>query len=266
MASKTKAERGGDHKWIPLGLMRIPPMAQRELRPARVDALVSEFDLEHFGIPTVSHRGDHYYVLDGQHRIEAIKRWLGDNWEGQHVECYVYEGLSEKDEAEKFDRLNNALAVNDFDRFRIRVNAGREVETKINDIVEKTGLRVSRDQVDGAIRAVGTLRRVYLRSDGETLAKSLRIIRDSYGDSGLKANVIDGVGRLCQRYNGALDEDIAVDRLSKVHGGVSGLLSKAEVLHKQTGNPKGECVAAAAVDIINSKRSGKRLASWWRQG
>ncbi len=46
--------------------------------------------------------------------------------------------------------------------------------------------------------------------------------------------------------------------------GVSGLTNKAETLRKQTGNPRGHCIAAAAVEIINSGRGGKKLASWWR--
>jgi hypothetical protein len=82
------------------------------------------------------------------------------------------------------------------------------------------------------------------------LARGLRIIRDAYGDAGFDAAVIDGMGHLCQRYNGQLDDGVAIDRLSSAHGGVSGLLAKAEVLRKQTGNSKSHCVAAAAVDII----------------
>jgi len=36
------------------------------------------------------------------------------------------------------------------------------------------------------------------------------------------------------------------------------------VLRNQTGNPKGHCVAAAAVDIYNGGRGGRKLPSWWR--
>lgn len=37
------------------------------------------------------------------------------------------------------------------------------------------------------------------------------------------------------------------------------------VRRKQTGNAKGHCVAAAAVDINNRGRGGKKLPSWWRE-
>jgi hypothetical protein len=69
---------------------------------------------------------------------------------------------------------------------------------------------------------------------------------------------------LCQRYNGELDDKVAVDRLSKAHGGVNGLLNRCEVLRKQLGQPKAHCVAAAAVEVINRGRGGKKLGDWWK--
>src|SRR6266511_3200373 len=84
------------------------------------------------------------------------------------------------------------------------------------------------------------------------------------GDAGLESIVIDGLALLCHRYNGELDDARLVARLSGAHAGVNGLLNKAEVLRNQTGNPKGHCVAAAAVEIYNGGRGGKKLPSWWK--
>lgn len=103
------------------------------------------------------------------------------------------------------------------------------------------------------------------RSGGSVLARSLGIIRDAYGDPGLEAAVIDGIGLLCARYNGELDVPLAVKKLGNAFGGVNGLLGKAENLRQKTGNAKGHCVAAAAVEIINSGRGGSKLPGWWRE-
>lgn len=260
-----KVEQQGAIEFVRLGSMAIPPRAQRELKPARVDKLVADFEPNELGLPVVNERLGMFYILDGQHRIEAIKRWLGKGWEDQKIECRVYHGLSESEEADKFDRMNDTLHVNAFDKFRIRINAGREVEVKINHLVCKEGLKISRDKVPGGISAVGTLRRVYTRSTGDTLSKALRIIRDAFGDAGFEAQVIDGLGHLCQRYDGVLDESVAVERLSQTHGGVKGLLNKASIVYQAVGKTRGECVAAAAVDIINAKRGGKKLPSWWKE-
>lgn len=79
-----------------------------------------------------------------------------------------------------------------------------------------------------------------------------------------RAGHIDGIGLLCDRFNGSLDDAQLVQKLSKAHGGVNALLGKAENLRKSTGNVRAHCVAAAAVDINNAGRGGKKLPSWWR--
>lgn len=251
---------------VPLGKMAVSSKVQRDLNKHRVDYLIANFELDDFGVPVVSWREGKYFIIDGQHRVEALKQWLGPGWDIQKIECRVYQGLSEAEEADMFDRLNNTLAVCALDKFKTRVTAGRPAENAINEILRKENLVVSRDQIPGAVHAVGTLVRVYDRSDGETLSRSLRIIRDAFGDAGFQSQVIDGIGHLCQRYNGVLDEKNAVAKLADTRGGVHGLLGKATVLHKQTGNSRAQCVAAAAVDIINANRQAgtKRLPSWWK--
>lgn len=256
-----RAQRAARVQWVPIEKMRVSPVAQRELNQARVDRLAAEFDLEQLGMPTVNKRDEYFYIIDGQHRVEALKQiGYGD----QQIECQTYFGLTEEEEADRFDRLNDTLAVHAFDRFRVRITAGRKIETTIDRVVRDLGLCISRDQVPGAISAVGTVRRVYVRSDEHTLERSLRIIRDAYGDPGLEAPVIDGIGLLCQRYNGELPEDEAIKKLSSAYGGVNALLGKAEELRRKTGNYKSHCVAAAAVEIINSGKGGKKLPSWWK--
>lgn len=106
---------------------------------------------------------------------------------------------------------------------------------------------------------------VHARCGPTGLGRTLRIIRDAYGDYGFIAQVLDGLGHLTHRYNGDLDDTYAIGKLSKAHGGVAGLLNRAENIHRSTGNPKAQCVAAAAVDIINANtRGNKRLSNWWR--
>jgi hypothetical protein len=258
--SNGRVQREARLRWVPIAKMQVSPVSQRELNRARVDRMVVDFDLEQLGTPTVNLRDGWYYIIDGQHRIEALRE-LG--WEDQQVQCWTYEGLTEQDEAEKFLKLNDTLAVNAFYKFRIGVEAGRPLECDIDRIVRSLNLRVSLDKLDGAIGAVGTLRRVYMRGGPKTLRRTLRIVRDAYGDPGLEAAVIDGVGLFCQRYAEQIEDDAVVARLSSAHGGPNGLLGKAENIRRQTGNQKGQCVAAAVVEVINAGRGGKKLPTWW---
>lgn len=248
-------------QWVPIASMEVSPLAQRDLNQARVDRMAADFDLEQIGTPTVSKRDGTFFIIDGQHRIEALRQ-IG--WGDQQIQCWVYHGLTEQDEADRFLKLSDTLAIDAYSKFKIGVHAGRADECEIDRIVRASKLCVSRDSIPGAVRAVGTLRRIYTRSDSKTLGRTLRIVRDAYGDTGMEAPVLDGIGLLCQRYNGDLNDETAVQKLSAANGGANGLLGKAEVLRRQTGNAKGHCVAAAAVEIINSGKGGKKLPSWWK--
>lgn len=261
-SESNRVERHAALKWVPIALMRVSNLSQREFKQYRVDHIATHFDLEQIGTPTVNRRGQNFYIIDGQHRIEAL-RAIG--WGDQQIQCWTYTNLTEEQEAEKFLKLNDTLTVNAMDKFRIGVQAGRQVECDIDKIVQAQNLRVSSDKIEGGISAIGTLLRVYNREGGPVLARALRIIRDSYGTAGLRAEVIDGMGMLCGRYNGDLEDALAVIKLSKLLGGVNGLLGNAEVIRQNTGRPKGHCVAAAAVAVINSGRGGSKLASWWRE-
>ena len=260
-----RIEREARLRWVPLTQMRVNPLAQRDLNGGRVAQLAASFDIEQIGNPTVSHRGEWYYLVDGQHRIAALKCWLG-SWEDQQVQCWCYEGLSEAHEAELFLRQNDTLTVSAFAKFKASLQAGRDTEADVDRIVRALGLRIAAGRAGGAISAVATLRRVYVRGGAAVLARALRIIRDAYGDAGLEGPVIDGIALVCQRYDGQLPEQRAIQRLACAHGGVSGLVSRAGQLRHNTGNAQAQCVAAAAVELINRGAGGKnsKLPSWWR--
>lgn len=255
-----RVQRDARLRWVPIADMRVSELAQRDLNQARVDKIAVNFDPEQVGTPTVNIRGGHHYIIDGQHRVQAMREM---GWGDQQIQCWVYEGLSEAEEAERFLKLSDTLAIDGFAKYRVGITAGRSDECDIDRIVRAAGLVVTKDDLPGAISAVGTLRRVYARSGPSVLARTLRIVRDSYGDPGLRADVLDGIGMLCQRYNGELEEPKAIERLAAVHGGVNGLTGAAETLRRKTGRQKNHCVAAAAVDIINRGKGGKKLTNWW---
>lgn len=256
----SKVERDARLRWHSIEKMKVNPLAQRELNQARVDHLIAHLDLEQIGSPTVNVRDGSVFVIDGQHRIEALRQF----GMGGLLQCWTYQNLTEQEEAEKFLKLNDNLVVRALPKFRAAVHAGREVECDIDRIVRSLNLVVSNDKVPGAIGAVSTLRRVYARSGPGVLARTLSIVRDAYGDPGMEMAVIDGISLVCQRYNSDLDEASAVARLKAAHGGVGGLLGRAEKTRLATGNVKGHCVAAAVVEIINRGRGKNKLPSWWK--
>lgn len=259
-----RVEREARLTWVPLGLMRVPTMAQRELKAGRVDHIAANMDLEQLGTPTVNKRDGLFFIIDGQHRVEAYKQWIGEGWEDQQLHCWTYEGLTEEEEAERFLKLNDTLQVQAYDKFRIGYNANRADEVEITAIVTKVGLTISKSKSEGAIGAVGTLRRVYKREGANVLSRTLGLIRDAYGSPGLEAPVIDGLALLCGRYGSDVDHTIAVTRLKSASGGVAGLMNRAYFAKNQTNAHLNQCVAAAAVELINRGKGGKKLPSWWK--
>jgi uncharacterized protein DUF6551 len=250
---------------VPLRKIRIPPHAQRELRPAWMVELYSKFDPELMGYPTLSFRDGWYWAIDGQHRIEACKAFLGDGWETQSITCRVYNNLSESDEARLFVQLNHHKTVSSYENFRVAVNAGFAEENTVKRTVEKAGLNIAKDKGENNISAVGTLLKVYRRSDTSTLLRTLQIVHKSFGAPGMLNTVIDGTALMCERYNGVLDDGATIERLQQTRGGIGALMSRANTLRKQTGEAMNQCIAAALVDTINGGRGGKKLPSWWRE-
>lgn len=253
-----RMERTGHLRWIAVADIHVNARAQRELRPGWAAQIAADFDPDRLTPPLLNKRGGKYYVIDGQHRIEAM-HLMG--WDDQELQCWVYEGLTEAQEADLFLWHNNRRSVSSFDKFVIGVTADRDDESDINRIVLACGLKVALG-TPGGISATTALRKVYSHGP-DNLSRTLRIVRDSYGDDGLKGHVLEGIGLLCARYNGDLDDKTAVDRLSSARGGLGALNTKAWGLRKQLGRSMPHCVAAAATDIINAGRGGKKLPNWW---
>lgn len=256
-----KIERVARLRWITLGQIAVSDYAQREHKQARVDYLVAHFDHEQLEPPVVNMRGGRYFVMDGNHRCLAAKEVYGDDYQ---IQCWTYVGLTEQQEAEYFLRKNDVLGVGAMDKYRIGVNASREIESDIDRIVRACGYVVSKQKAEGTIGAVGTLRRVYERGGPRVLARTLRMIDGAWGSAGMESYVLDGIGLLCGRYNGELQDELSVTKFRNMRGGVNGLLGKASVIKERTRQPFNQCVAAAAVEVINSGKGGKKLAGWWK--
>ena len=65
---------------------------QRPVNPKEVDRLIREWDERLIDPVVVSFRDGKFYVVDGQHRIAAMRRMNGGR--GVMVTCKVYDGLT----------------------------------------------------------------------------------------------------------------------------------------------------------------------------
>lgn len=259
-------ERAAALKWVPLSAMRVSDRAQRDLKQARVDAIVANLDLEQVGVITVSERAGHFYIIDGQHRHAALCEVFDDDPDIK-IQCWVYSDLTEEQEAERFLKLNDALAVSAFAKFQVAVTAGRALEVDIDRIVRANGCVISQDGIPGAIGGVGTLVRLYKRHGAKNLGRTVGVTNVAFGGTSLDAAVLGGIGAFLGRYNGSIDDARLVEKLRKVPNGARGIMWQANVIREQFGGTREEAFAAACVDIYNqglAGRSGVRIPSWWK--
>src|SRR5215471_18814394 len=95
MSKTPHARRPSKIRPVPLGLMRTPPalITQREFKKAHGDRLAAELDLDKLGYPVMNLRDGIYWVLDGQHRVYALRENGFDDKDT--LDCEVYEGLTD---------------------------------------------------------------------------------------------------------------------------------------------------------------------------
>ncbi len=256
--ANVKRQRVSHLRWIRIGDLKPHPRAQREFRKHRAEYLAATFNLEGMGFVVASLHDGVWFIIDGQHRVAALK--LVGFSDDDVIQCECYENMTLEQDAELFLQRDDYLNVAALDKFRIAVVAGREVEVEIDQCVRNQGLKVG----GNGIQAVRALIEAHRRTGLMGLGKTLRIIRDAYGERGFEGAVIQGTALTIQRYNGKLDEDQMIKALSGATGGLNGLLTQANKTRETLGQSKAQCIAATEISYYN--RVGKsRVPGWWKE-
>lgn len=262
-----KIKRQASIRTVKLGTIRVSPTGQRDLNENRVKKILNNLDMERLGTITVSSRDGFYWLIDGQHRFNALKEFFGEGFEDWEIEAWCYFDLTEEQEAEKFLQHNEVLAVDAFARFKVGITAGRPMENDIDRIVRSLNLNISKGAGHGSISAVSALTDTYTKYGPQGLVQTLWTIRESFGDRGFESVIISGVARFRARHEGRIDAERLVKKLSVTMGGAKGLLNRAYLIRERTAQPIPECVAASISDIYNSGLRGHAsLGSWWKDG
>lgn len=273
MAKQPSGRIASKVRSVPIKDMRVPAalVTQREFRRAHGDKIAANLDLDKLGFPVVNHRDGLYWILDGQHRIYALReRGFGNDL----LDCEVYENLTDQQSADIFLGRGAQRAISPFDKFHIACTAGHKREADIRRVVESNGVKIGRSKENGTIGAVTALGKVYDAAGGGNVGQVIvgQVIRTlNHAFSGdafaFDAGMIVGLGNVYNRYNGKTNEKEMAARLAAAPQGVRGLLRRAESQRERTGNLKAQCIAATIVDTYNrgeGPRSHSRLPSWWK--
>lgn len=189
-------------------------------RPVRNDvakAWGNNFDMRLVGSIIVSHRDGAYYIMDGQHRVQAAKI------KGvKTLPCIVHEKLTYQEEADLFVELNkqrHGLLV--FDIFNGQREAGDMDAIEMQKAVESTGYAINRGSGTMKIQAIQVLMKIYKIDGPEMIADVLTVIKDAWGGEKTANSrlILLGLWRFMGVYKNAYGRQRLVSVLTKVKPG-----------------------------------------------
>lgn len=196
---------------------------QRKIRPARVSQIVNEFDPKLLDDVTVSFRGGRYNVVDGQHRIVALKMINGGV--DVMVPCQVIYNLTYEQEADLYNRLDASkkrLTVADSTRAKIEARNDPEI-LDIQRILKAYGFAWEFSSGGGnagnnkiaAARAVMNAYRLLGSRGFERMSMLLRQTWDGMSES-LNSYMLSGIALFLSTYEDDIDSGVFIKKLSKV--------------------------------------------------
>lgn len=120
---KVKDERGR-LELLNKNLLKAHPAYQRHLNITKARKLASAWSWIACGAICVGQRGDEYWIIDGQHRVEAAKKRSDISL----IPCIVFDTECVEQEAKGFlDANTTRNAVRIVDKFRANLACGEEV-------------------------------------------------------------------------------------------------------------------------------------------
>lgn len=217
-ASKRKTQTlqaggAGEITVLPLDLLHVDHLYQRDLIMEVVDRIAANWDIVTAGTIVVSRRADGtLYVVDGQHRFAAAK--LAGETE---ILAQVVDGLTAEEEAhlriqgnyKRSDRINEV--------FRARVFAGDPTALALQEIAHRydTEINFVPDASKG-LNAISSLEHLYNLDNGVRLSRVFAVIKDAWGEVGgpnASSAILKGLAWFLDRHSEEIDRQRLIERM-----------------------------------------------------
>ena len=194
---------------------------QRPVLDRVVDKLVREWDPRLLTPLVVSYRDGRYNLVDGQHRVCAMRKKNG----GKDVTalCRVYHGLTYEQEAElyyKLDRAKGHLRLAHATKALVESGADAEI-IEIKRLLENAGFVWALDKPTGEAFEVEATRAVinaYRLLGGAAFSRMLELTARTWhgAPSSVKASFLSGMALFLKTYETELDDEVFIKRLSAI--------------------------------------------------
>lgn len=211
--------RGGTRK-IDTKLLHTDLSYQRNPNKKKIKHIVDNFDINALDPLVVSYRNGRYNVVDGQHRLCAIKelcKKLG--WDSFKIECRIIDGLTEEDECKLFKILADRRTVSVGEKAEASYCANDKVVVEIIDCVKQAGLicDFKGSKGENKINSIESLIKIYNDLGKEDFIKYLRLIKNTWNGNSvsLQKFMLMGVFEFYKVYHLEFNEKTFITKLSK---------------------------------------------------
>lgn len=194
---------------------------QRPVDERAVNRLIKAWDARLLGPLTVSFRDGKFYVVDGQHRVIAMRKMNGGK--DVMVGCKVYSGLTYEQEAilcYKLDKAKKRLSLSQSTNILAESGASAEV-LAILDIIKECGFTWALQKKTGRANEINATRAVlstYRLLGGAAFTRMLLLIRHTWPENtrALVAGILTGLALFLKTYETELDDSAFIKHFAKV--------------------------------------------------
>ena len=194
---------------------------QRPVETEDVDKLIAKWNPCLLTPIVVSFRDGNFNVVDGQHRIAAMRKMAGGG--DVTVPCIIYTGLTYEQEAELYymlDQTRGKLRLGHATKALVESGADAEI-IDVKQRVEDAGFVWALDRPTGEPFEISTTRAVinaYRLLGGAAFSRMLGLIAGAgHGTpNSLKASIFSGMALFVKTYETELVDQIFIKRLSAV--------------------------------------------------
>lgn len=207
---------------------------QRSVTRRHVDKIIRNYDPRLMDEIIVNCRGGKYYVIDGQHRITALREM--NNGVDVIVTCKVYYGLTYQQEAEFYHLLDAAKTkLNTKDDVRSMFESGEFPNIEdIKKVLKANGIEwnfTSSNGRDNSISAIRETIKAYDELGFSGFARMIRIIKEAWHGEGksLTMYILSGMTLFLKTYGDMVDDATLVKQLSKCSPDEIARMGKADL-------------------------------------
>jgi hypothetical protein len=194
---------------------------QRPVETEDVDKLIAKWNPCLLTPIVVSFRDGNFNVVDGQHRIAAMRKMAGGG--DVTVPCIIYTGLTYEQEAELYymlDQTRGKLRLGHATKALVESGANAEI-IDVKQRVEDAGFTWALDRPTGEPFEISTTRAVinaYRLLGGAAFSRMLGLIAGAWHGTpnSLKASIFSGMALFVKTYETELVDQIFIKRLSAV--------------------------------------------------